>query len=89
MVLNVKRMVFWDVISCGLVKGTSVVEEPAASIFSESSAVHMETGNFSERLLRIYQTACHHILEDCGIMRQSVYYCLYVSSHVLSPAIFK
>ena len=81
MVLNAKITVFWDVMSRALVKGTSVVEEPAASIFSESSAEQMEAARFSESLLLIYRTAHLHILEDCDAMRRPVYFSVYVSRH--------
>jgi hypothetical protein len=81
MVLNAKITVFWDVMSRGLVKGNSVVEEPAASIFSESFAEQMEAARFSESLLLIYRTAHLHILEDCDTMRRPVYFSVYVSRH--------
>lgn len=53
---NIKITVFWVVIPCSLVNGTNILEQPVASIFTQTP----ETASSSEMFVHIcHATQCH------------------------------
>jgi hypothetical protein len=54
---NIKITVFWGVMPCGLVNGTNILEQPVASIFTQTT----ETASFPDMLVPISQTTWCHI----------------------------
>lgn len=69
-VADIKNTVFWGVMPYGLVNGTNILEQPVASVFTQT----LETASSSEMFVHIrHATRCHIAVQSCA---DSVMLCL-------------